>query len=63
MPIVSGVQRKLDLGDATAMQKAIDAVWAAQPEWAATNPQKRARVFFKFKEPVEVSMDELVHTL
>jgi hypothetical protein len=25
----------------------------AQPAWAATNPQRRARVMFKFKELVE----------
>ena len=28
---------------------AVDAATAAQPEWAATNPQRRARVMFKFR--------------
>ena len=32
---------------------------AAQPAWAATNPQRRARVMFKYKELVEAHMDEL----
>ena len=40
-------------------QKAMDAAKAAQPAWAATNPQRRARVMFKFKELVEAHMDEL----
>jgi len=36
---------------------------AVQPGWAATNPQKRARVMFKFKELIEHNMQELAELL
>src|SRR5512132_4574103 len=57
------VQAHVRLGTAADLQKAVDAAKAAQPAWAATNPQKRARVMFKFKELVEAHMDELAHLL
>src|SRR5215207_2524798 len=57
------VQAKVRLGTATDLERAMDAAKAAQPAWAATNPQRRARVMFKFKELVETHMDELAHTL
>ena len=47
------VQAQVRLGTAADLQKAVDAAKAAQPAWAATNPQRRARVMFKFKELVE----------
>ncbi|WP_163360752.1 aldehyde dehydrogenase family protein, partial [Klebsiella aerogenes] len=43
--------------------KAVAAALAAQPGWAATNPQRRARVMFRFKELVEANMEELAHLL
>jgi malonate-semialdehyde dehydrogenase (acetylating)/methylmalonate-semialdehyde dehydrogenase len=57
------VQAKVKLGTAAELERAMDAARAAQPAWAATNPQRRARVMFKFKELVEAHMDELAHTL
>jgi malonate-semialdehyde dehydrogenase (acetylating)/methylmalonate-semialdehyde dehydrogenase len=57
------VQAKVKLGTAADLQKAVDAARAAQPAWAATNPQRRARVMFKFREIVEAHMDELAHLL
>src|SRR5215207_1650120 len=57
------VQAHVRLGSAADLAKAMDAARAAQPAWAATNPQRRARVMFKFKELVEAHMDELAHTL
>jgi len=53
------VQAQVALGDAALLDKAVNAALAAQPEWAATNPQRRARVMFKFKELVEAHIDEL----
>ena len=35
----------------------------AQPEWAAVNPQRRARVFMKFLELIHENMDELAELL
>src|SRR5918912_3647287 len=57
------VQAQVRFGTAADLQKAVDAALAAQPGWAATNPQRRARVMFKYKELVERNMDELAHIL
>jgi malonate-semialdehyde dehydrogenase (acetylating)/methylmalonate-semialdehyde dehydrogenase len=57
------VQAHVRLGTAADLEKAMDAARNAQPGWAATNPQRRARVMFRFKELVEARMDELAHIL
>ena len=57
------VQARVKLGTAQELQRAIDAANAAQPAWAATNPQRRARVMFKYKELVEAHMGELAELL
>jgi malonate-semialdehyde dehydrogenase (acetylating)/methylmalonate-semialdehyde dehydrogenase len=62
-PSQGEVQARVGLGTATTLQKAVDAALAAQPAWAATNPQRRARVMFKFKELIEANMDELAELL
>jgi malonate-semialdehyde dehydrogenase (acetylating) / methylmalonate-semialdehyde dehydrogenase len=41
----------------------MQAALAAQPAWAMTNPQRRARVMFEFKRLVEANMDALAHML
>ena len=53
------VQAHVRFGTAADLQKAVDAAKAAQPEWAATNPQRRARVMFAFKALVEANMEDL----
>ena len=62
-PNQGNVQAKVTLGGKAELDAAVDAALAAQPEWAATNPQRRARIFFKFKELVEAHMDELATLL
>jgi malonate-semialdehyde dehydrogenase (acetylating) / methylmalonate-semialdehyde dehydrogenase len=62
-PNNGGVQAQVTLGDAAVLQRAVDAALAAQPAWAATNPQRRARVMFEFKRLVEANMDDLAHML
>ena len=62
-PNQGSVQAKVRLGTAADLQKAIDAANAALPGWAATNPQRRARVMFKFKELVEANMQSLAELL
>ena len=57
------VQAHVPLGDAALLDAAVAAARAAQPAWAATNPQRRARVLFQFKALVEAHMDELAHLL
>ena len=58
-PNNGGVQAQVALGDAAVLERAVAAAQAAQPAWAATNPQRRARVMFEFKRLVEAHMDEL----
>ena len=57
------VQAQVALGDAALLDRVVAAAKAAQPAWAATNPQRRARVMFEFKRLVEANMDELAHLL
>ena len=52
-PNTGAVQARVALGDAAVLDRAVAAAQAAQPGWAATNPQRRARVMFEFKALVE----------
>ena len=58
-PTTGEVQRQVTLASRDEVVKAVDAAEKAFPSWAATNPQRRARVMFKFKELVEKDMDNL----
>ena len=62
-PSQGEVQATVGLGTLLTLDKAIEAAKAAQPAWAATNPQRRARVMFKFKELIEQNMDTLAEML
>jgi len=62
-PNTGAVQAEVVLGNAAVLDRAVAAASAAQVEWAATNPQRRARVLFRFKELVEAHMTELAHLL
>lgn len=62
-PSAGEVQANVRLGSAADLQKAVDAANAALPGWAATNPQRRARVMFNFKALVEKNMEELAEIL
>jgi malonate-semialdehyde dehydrogenase (acetylating)/methylmalonate-semialdehyde dehydrogenase len=62
-PNVGTVQAKVVLGSRADLDRAVAAAEAAQPGWAATNPQRRARVMFAFKALVEKNMDALAHLL
>nr|WP_314447092.1 CoA-acylating methylmalonate-semialdehyde dehydrogenase [uncultured Sphingomonas sp.] len=62
-PSAGEVQASVRLGSAADLQKAVDAANAALPGWAATNPQRRARIMFNFKALVEKNMDELAGIL
>ncbi len=58
-PSTGQVQAQVALGDAALLEQAIVSAKAAQPLWAAMNPQRRARVMFRFKELIEKNMDDL----
>ncbi|RYE03987.1 MAG: CoA-acylating methylmalonate-semialdehyde dehydrogenase [Sphingomonadales bacterium] len=62
-PNTGQIQARVNLGTQADLDRAVAAAQAAQPEWAATNPQRRARVMFNFKALVEKHMDELAHLL
>jgi malonate-semialdehyde dehydrogenase (acetylating)/methylmalonate-semialdehyde dehydrogenase len=62
-PNTGQVQASVTLGGSAELELAVAAARKAQPGWAATNPQRRARVMFRFKELVEQNMDALAHLL
>jgi malonate-semialdehyde dehydrogenase (acetylating)/methylmalonate-semialdehyde dehydrogenase len=62
-PNTGEVQAHVAFADAAVMDRAVKAASAAQPGWAAINPQRRARVMFEFKRLVEARMDELAALL
>jgi malonate-semialdehyde dehydrogenase (acetylating)/methylmalonate-semialdehyde dehydrogenase len=62
-PNTGQVQARVRLGTSAVLDAAVAAAQSAQPAWAATNPQRRARVMFAFKALVEAHMDELAHML
>ncbi|MBB3999621.1 CoA-acylating methylmalonate-semialdehyde dehydrogenase [Aureimonas pseudogalii] len=62
-PATGQVTAKLALASEAELQRAVDAAKAAQPGWAATNPQRRARVFIKFVELLNAHMQELAELL
>jgi len=62
-PSTGEVQGKLTLGTPDDLERAVASARAAQPAWAALNPQRRARVMFKFKTLIEEHLDELAHML
>ncbi|MEM8921616.1 MAG: aldehyde dehydrogenase family protein, partial [Pseudomonadota bacterium] len=62
-PNTGEVQARVALAMEDEVAKAVAAAQAAFPAWAATNPQKRARVMFEFKRLLEANMDELAEIL
>jgi malonate-semialdehyde dehydrogenase (acetylating)/methylmalonate-semialdehyde dehydrogenase len=62
-PNTGQIQAKVNLGAQADLDRAVAAAQAAQPAWAMTNPQRRARVMFNFKALVEKNMDELAYLL
>ena len=62
-PNTGEVQAKVALAAKAEVEQAIANAAAAQPAWAATNPQRRARVMFKFLELVQKEYDELAALL
>jgi malonate-semialdehyde dehydrogenase (acetylating) / methylmalonate-semialdehyde dehydrogenase len=62
-PMTGEVIAKVALASQAEMQLAVANAAAAQPAWAATNPQRRARVLMKFLDLVAKHNDELAETL
>src|SRR5215467_4492617 len=62
-PNTGEVQAKVALAKHSEVEHAIANAQAAQPGWAATNPQRRARVMFKFLELIQKEFDALAKLL
>ncbi|RSY87443.1 methylmalonate-semialdehyde dehydrogenase (CoA acylating) [Sphingomonas koreensis] len=62
-PNTGAVQAQVTLGAQADLDAAMANAVRAQIGWAATNPQRRARVMFNFKALIEKNMEELAHLL
>jgi len=62
-PNTGEVQARVAFAKHSEVEHAVAVAEAAQPAWAATNPQRRARVMFKFLELIQREHDELAKLL
>src|ERR1700760_4139189 len=62
-PMTGDVQAKVALASKAEVRAAVENARAAQPEWANTNPQRRARVMMKFLELAQRDYDKLADVL
>src|SRR5205823_6078211 len=62
-PNTGEVQASVAFASRSEVEHAIAVAQAAQPAWAATNPQRRARVLFKFIELLQREFDSLAKLL
>ncbi len=62
-PMTGEVAARVPLASKAELAAAVQNAKAAQPAWAATNPQRRARVLMKFIDLVAKHNDELALTL
>ncbi|GGA74745.1 methylmalonate-semialdehyde dehydrogenase (acylating) [Nitratireductor aestuarii] len=62
-PMTGEVIGQVALASKAELREAVENAKAAQPAWAATNPQRRARVLMKFLELISKEMDSLAELL
>lgn len=62
-PATGEVVGTVPFADSTEVDRAVASALAAQPAWAATNPQRRARVFMRFVDLVDRHREELAEAL
>ena len=62
-PMTGDIIAKVALASKAELRAAVENAKAAQPAWAATNPQRRARVLFKFLELIAKETDSLADLL
>jgi malonate-semialdehyde dehydrogenase (acetylating) / methylmalonate-semialdehyde dehydrogenase len=62
-PSTGAVQLRVPLASPAEVTAAVENAAAAQPAWAATNPQRRARVLMRFLELANREMDSLARVL
>src|SRR5271157_5368466 len=62
-PMTGEVISHVPLASATEVRAAVENAKAAQPAWAAANPQRRARVMMKFVDLLNQNMQPLAELL
>ncbi|WP_208354465.1 CoA-acylating methylmalonate-semialdehyde dehydrogenase [Pseudaestuariivita rosea] len=62
-PATGEVQARVPLASADELDRAVQIAADAQPAWAATNPQRRARVLMQFVHLLNRDMDKLAEAL
>jgi malonate-semialdehyde dehydrogenase (acetylating)/methylmalonate-semialdehyde dehydrogenase len=62
-PATGEVEKRCPLASAAEVRAAVENAMAAQPGWAAANPQRRARVMMKFVSLLQRDMDKLAEAL
>jgi len=62
-PSTGEVSARIGLASAEEVDRAVRVAAEAQPAWAALNPQRRARVLFRFKALIEQEMEPLARLL
>ena len=62
-PMTGEVAARVPLASAAEVRAAVENAAAAQPAWAATNPQRRARVLARFVELLNRDMEKLADKL
>ena len=58
-PMTGEIGARVPLASAAEVRAAVENAKAAQPAWAATNPQHRARVLMKFIDLLNRDLDSL----
>jgi malonate-semialdehyde dehydrogenase (acetylating)/methylmalonate-semialdehyde dehydrogenase len=62
-PMTGEVVGRVALASRAEMRQAVENAAGAQPAWAATNPQRRARVMMRFLELIAKETDQLAELL
>jgi malonate-semialdehyde dehydrogenase (acetylating)/methylmalonate-semialdehyde dehydrogenase len=62
-PMTGDIISRVPLASRAEVRAAVENAKAAQPAWAATNPQRRARVLMKFVDLINQNMESLAELL
>ncbi|MEM1265516.1 MAG: CoA-acylating methylmalonate-semialdehyde dehydrogenase, partial [Pseudomonadota bacterium] len=62
-PATGEVQARVPLASSSELDAAVQSAAAAQPAWAAVNPQRRARIMMEFVRLLHRDMDKLAEAL
>ena len=62
-PMTGEVKTQVALANGADVRSAVESALRAQPGWAATNPQRRARVMMRFVELLNQNMDRIALAL